>query len=117
MNSWTASVIRIGRRPLGFAGSAAVAAGRIPERVSITRDVVVDTGLRVSGLCHQANVGDLRRVGTYTALQVTVKGAITLKTKLPNGKGVASGHGPAQRQVLLGLGLDLAPESSSRKST
>ena len=59
-----------------------------PERVAIIRDVLVDTGLRVSELCG-ANVGGIRRLGPATALAVVVKGGHA--TEVPLSPAVAAG--------------------------
>ena len=58
------------------------------ERVSIVRDVLVDTGIRVSELC-SANVGGIRRLGPVTALAVVVKGGHT--SEVPLSSAVAAG--------------------------
>lgn len=59
-----------------------------PERVAIVRDVLVDTGLRVSELCG-ASVGGIRPIGPATALEVRVKGGHT--TEVPLSPAVAAG--------------------------
>ena len=80
---------------------------RRPERVAIIRDVLVDTGLRVSELCG-ANVGGIRRLGPTTALAVVVKGGHA--TEVPLSPAVAAGVADWLRHRESARGAELLPE-------
>jgi site-specific recombinase XerD len=78
-----------------------------PARVSIVRDVLVDTGLRVSELC-AANVGGIRRLGAVTALAVVVKGGHS--DEVPLSPAVAAGLRDWLARREKGRGVELLPE-------
>jgi len=72
--------------------SAFLAVAR-PLRESIPRDLLVDTGLRVSEL-YRANVGDVISVAGHTSLALTVKG---------RGRRIRKRHVPVSTEIVVAL--------------
>ena len=76
---------------------------------AVTRDVLLDTGLRASELC-RANVGDMLEMGDGWVIAVIVKGRGTRRRKLH--MPVSAGTAAALRGALLARGI---PSSDARR--